>query len=170
MVDNFNQYYPVQLVQIGMKKISKTKMSPKQDCKCKFIDTIPVSGSFVQTLSSPVSGPSSSLIQKNSIEANKNFKKINEHSLKQVPHSLPNFENINKLQFGVKNQPIGFSSPNQIQNPLLLNNYQPSPLLPYNYQNLLRRKMLEKLLIDEMTVQTTNTIPYLINNQFYPYG
>ena len=162
-------------------------MSPKQDCRCKFIDTIPLSGSssLIQSNSGPIN--SSSLIQ-TSAQLNKNLAQIRVNPLSkkqlQAPQ-FPNFDNINRLQYGVNNLANRFTANNlpiQIQSPLNLarynnyqpippryNTYQPIPQFTNNYQSDVKRKLLEKLLMDDLASQPTTQLPYFLNNQFYPY-
>ena len=168
--DHLNKVYPVQLVQLTSKLVSKSKLAPKQNCNCKFLNTI-----IQSTINS-----SNSLIQKKSLETklveikdsklqNKFQSNINSKIVSNNNSTLlPNHENINNLQYGTNGRnilPIFANYQIPYSNTYYPNNYQ---LARYNYQDMIKRNLLRDLLFNGVANQqyVPNQIQY--PNNFLP--
>jgi hypothetical protein len=143
-----NKSYPVQLLMLNTQELSKrkSKLNPKEDCQCRFVNVLPTS-SLIQTKQS--TGKKSKMVKQQPV--------LNQLQTEQVINSpkqgtivAPNLQNINQLMFQPHTLPIN-GVPTNI--PMQVLNY-PYNTIPnqyaFNYDSMVKRKLLEQLLISDL--------------------
>ncbi len=160
-----NKYYPVQLLMLNTQELSKRKsnLSPKENCQCKFVNVLPTS-SLIQTKQSTVNKVIKVKRQPilNQIQTQQVL-----NTPKQKPVIPPNMENINQLMFQPHTLPVN-GIPTNIPMQVLNYPYNTMPnQFAINYNNLVKRKILEQLLISDLVSNPLTSFSQ--NSQFFPF-